>query len=671
MHVVFADTRWGVIQAQEFVGHGGGGAELVALSAEALETANALGLSCQPIGRVISGGRRIIGRQREAFQSWVHALTDLETALAAEIQGCRFEGPGILLSRAYPIALAINAVRYRAGLMIEAVKALRASEVTVIETYRDLQFDGDGYDFNPWTLAFKDWGSTRGIRNRAAFFQSPEVRPSLYLRGLAWARKQPFLRRWKRAIDEYRSGPLFVRRSADSSNMRILFSDSMDYDWSPIYRRLKSSGARLYLLECGADDRRVEDKTYLRKLQTGQEGILELSPSVTDSREVDQQKIGEVFNCWAEQTAWRSKLTFSEVDTFRALCPYIRSLAMTGPALLHRTDALVVSALDISTPQAVCFFVIAYPYQKRLAFECNRRGIPVMCYQHGGAYGTHEVPVQDLIDGSFADVFLVYGRNINPPTAPVIPRRAKYVPTGSARIEMIQQAALETQEARRHSPTQESKLRVLFAGDVSFGNTITAGTEIEDTGRHLLEVRSLSMLAQSDSLKVTYRPFPVGLTAQGTPDWLRRTRLLNIGVDATSKTTTLLKQTDLVLTLSTSGTLWNEVMASGIPLVAYVNPIYTGTRDQFIRDLASACIVCDSDEGLGATIEQIVAEGKCFLDRFADKAAKPFLREYVLGDGACADSVMRLLAETCKYGSAAMQPDNGAHEGATTDKDDS
>lgn len=656
MRVVFADTRWGVIKAREILGRDCANADLVTVSAEACEAASASGVRHRPISTLINAELRIVASQREAFSPWLGAMHELETLLAAEFSDCRFEGPGILMSRAYSTALAINAVRYRVGLMVEAVRVLAPSDVTIIETYINSAFDGDGYHFNPWTLAFHDWLERQRIKTELLFSQPEDAKPSLYTKATAWARKQPILRRWKRVIDNYRSSPVRRRQPADLRDLRIIFSDTIGYDWLPVHQDLERRGAQLYLMEPDPRVCQTVDATYEPRLLTGRNTALDLPISNSKSVSNIELEIGELFDQWVRKTAWRDKLTFADIDTFVALRQHIRSLTISGPGLLRRTDAVVAAALDTVAPHAVCFFAVAYPYHKRMALACNKRGIPVVCYQHGGAYGTHVVPVQDFIENSHADSFLVYGPKIIPPENPLLPKRARYVPVGSARIEAMR--ILAKTKTALHS-RQKSKLHVLFAGDVSFRNTINAGTEIEDTTRYFLETRVLSILSASDAVQVTYRPFPGDLTVQGTPEWLRRRHLPNVEIDASSKMAALLQRVDLVVTLSTSGTLWNEVLALAIPLVAYVNPSYTLLRERYTSDLARACTMCRTHAEVETVAEQIAIEGVSFLKRFADKTTDSFLRSYVLNEGVCSERAASFLIEACRHAAGQRSTDAG------------
>lgn len=577
----------------------------------------------------------------------MRALIEFEEFLSEELPECRFEGPGILISQISRVALAINAVRCRAGLMIAATQTLRATEIGIIETHLEPWFEGAGYEVNPWTIAFEDWAGSHGIRTNVvsimahgATERSPlPVAQSLYFKSLAWARKKPFLRRLKRAFGELRAGSP-PRLPGEWSNLRVLFSDTVGYDWVPVYRYLHQRGARLYLLESDLHDALA---TYSNGLDCNNTERMQALVQDKKNWGSEAAEIALAFNRWAGQTSWRSSLSFAGVDTFRALGPYVRALAARGPALLRKTDCIVASALDRATPQAVCFFTIVYPHHKRMAFECARRGIPVFCYQHGGTYGTHDAPNHDFLENAYADYFLVYGLGITPPGTPSIPGRATYVPTGSARLEALRHESVSTPVPRK----TEAKLHVVWAGDYSKRNGINSGTEIEDTARYRLETECLSILSRSTALRVSFRPFPGDMAAQATPAWLRRMKLPNITINTHSRMVDLMRRADILITISSSGTVWNEALLLGRPMIAYSNPIYTKMSEEFVEELNNACFLCRNDQDLKAAMEQFADEGAAFFARFAHKTSASYLQKYVLHHGDCAAKASRFLAETC------------------------
>jgi hypothetical protein len=636
MHLLFADSASGVRRASQILS-ADPDSELVALTTEALDHAHANGIPCRAVSEVASGGLAILGNQRDALRAWIGAMRDFEETLAAEMPRCAFEGPGILLSRGYLVSFAVNSVRCRAGLMMGAVSTLRPGAVTVLESVRDAGYRADGYELNPWTIAFQTWAELSGLKTGIVSMDSMPPPPSAKQRFVGWVRAHALLGGLKRALDAAREPRAATAGLPALDGARLLFSDYSAYDWSPVRHALEARGATTFVIERAAEARRSEDATYRAVLAGGERGPIALAEPQDDARaENERAAIGSAFDRWAARTRWRQELTFSGVDTFAALRVYIRSLATSGPSLLRRADALAASALDAATPQVVCFPVISYPYQKRLAHACRRRRIPVVCYQHGGAYGSHDVPVHDFSEAAEADHFLVYGAGIAPAADPLLPRRAQFHGIGSARPQVLRA------KHRRRAPRAARRLRVVFAGDVSLRNTVTAGTEIEDTARYALETRALSLLAASRQLDLVYRPFPADLPAQGTPDWLAR-HFRQIPTASRIRTPDLLERTDLLVTLSTSGTLWNEALALGVPLLAYVDPAYTPLSASYRESLAGAALVCASPAEFLEVIGRVAAEGGAYAG-LAPKDSARFLRDYVLTDDDCVASAVKLLA---------------------------
>jgi hypothetical protein len=617
-HLFLVDTRRGLLEAKKRADHDSR-AEIVVLSAEAMEAAERLGGRFR-VAADLGASRTRLTAQTEVFDEWAAALSDLEARLSAGVPGFQFDAPGVLSSRAYSIAFAINAVRFRAELMSEAVNAMQPQLVTVVETDIYPTFRNDGYRYNPWTVAFDLWCQSRRIQADLVSVDPAGPRESSQRRVSLWARAT--LRRAELALAGMRSAGAANDRTL--TGLRLLFSDAVDYDWYPVAKSLRRRGAKISVLRRQDDGSRVEDASYLEKADAATRGLGGL-PELT--------LVQQCYREWALEVAGSGRLVHSGIDSFQALSPYLYALVLSGPSLLARTDAVVHSVLDQWQPHAVFFSAIVCPHQKRLVIACNRRAIPTICYQHGGAYGTHDVPVHDFAEGRMADYFLSYGSGVLPPISRRGLRRAHYVAVGSARIE--QQMARK----RNVRPNRDRRLRVVFAGDVSFRNTLTAGTEIEDTFRYKLEREVLTELALGPRLQVVYRPFPADLSSQGTPAWLSRARLDNVSIDASSRTAALLRRSELLITLSTSGTLWNEALALGVPLVAYLDSRFTSVREEYFADLRNACIVCTSAEELRELASSVATEGREFLRRFVVKRPDVFLQRYVLADGLSSDKV--------------------------------
>jgi hypothetical protein len=117
-----------------------------------------------------------------------------------------------------------------------------------------------------------------------------------------------------------------------------------------------------------------------------------------------------------------------------------------------------------------------------------------------------------------------------------------------------------------------------------------------------------------------------------------------VRIDATTPTDILLRRADLLVTISTSGTLWNEALALRVPLVAYLDPTFTVVSAEYATDLAEACMLCKNGEELRSIVRHVAIEGKEFLRRFAEKRVETFLRRYVLANSNSVETVVEFLA---------------------------
>src|SRR5207302_6122591 len=209
--------------------------------------------------------------------------------------------------------------------------------------------------------------------------------------------------------------------------------------------------------------------------------------------------ISDLFDVWLRQRPAVPRLTALGFNLLPAIVPHLKAMATLGPALTRHSDMVAQRALDAIKPHAVCFFSIPWLATKRLAFQCRLRGIPTVCYQHGGVYGTQISPKNEQIEPAHADYFLVYGRGIQPRPMPAFSARAQYVPVGSARM-----AAITGKSQARSRP---KVIRALWIAEFSSRNTIGGPFQVEDTERYLIQKECLQLLGRADRLRVTYRPY--------------------------------------------------------------------------------------------------------------------------------------------------------------------
>jgi hypothetical protein len=634
--LIIADSSQGVEAARSLSDFRAGKSTLVALSAEAAEAADAGGIDHVPACHYVNELQPLSMGQDLTLRRWIDAISELDREVQ-KVDGGLVEALG---AHIYAIACVVNAIRLRGFLVRRVVEDIRPSSVTIIETSVDPCFEHQGSP-NPRNQAVIDYLDAVGIESRLLVESASKRNDSLRRAWTGWLISSTTkMARRMLAMRPLQLAAALGISSPRTSSLRVLFSDTLGYGWFPIQRRIHGSGGYVYLLQREPGDPSIA--TYRPELTTPQGRTIPLRCAGDTGGEEARASsaVSAQFDSWAAKTAKSRALVFDGIDTFGVLLPFLRNLVTTGRGLIDRNDAIVNAALDASRPDAVCFFSISWGYQKRLVYQCRQRGIPVICYQHGGAYGTHDVPTHGLQDQIFADYFMTYGKGITPPACDLLPTRAAYRPVGAAHLDYGTAAhprALD--RAKSGKP-----LKVLWVGDLAL-RFWTSGTEIEDTARFRLEKACLRRLSDGHNLAVTYRPFPGDVPAQATPQWLSREGITRIRTNVSGALHRLLLRFDLVITISTSGTVWSEVLARGIPLIAYVNPSYTKVYEEAKKLLRDACIVCESDAEMEAVVEQIVGMGPGFLTRFEGKVAAPFLTQYVVHEGDCVRRALGVVSQ--------------------------
>jgi rhodanese-related sulfurtransferase len=132
-------------------------------------------------------------------------------------------------------------------------------------------------------------------------------------------------------------------------------------------------------------------------------------------------------------------------------------------------------------------------------------------------------------------------------------------------------------------------VKVLWVAEFSSRNTYGADCQVEDTQRHVLEKACVTMLASAKNVRVTYRPYWEQMPWDGTTRWLERAKLRSVRIDPVQAMDVLIRRADVVITDTSSGTVWNEVLALGKPLILYCEK---GGRARLAHGLLSQQGVC-------------------------------------------------------------------------------
>src|SRR3990172_2018841 len=641
--LVFLENRAQVYRAKQSVPLDSS-IKLVAITAEALDALDECGLPQEGVSAYAD--TRQLACVEEQFSRESFSLAhEIESFIAARYEPARFEGPGFLSGQAYYILFSISTIVTRAFLMRETLQSFAPDRVTVFDDEIDPWFAGDGYRRNPWLDVIEELCQAHGfpfetLRGDA----SKRILGTHYTRSLWRA-----CRYASRKIAGFVRGRLQPRRPhlsslGDLGGWRLLLVEGSAYEWAPTLDALRlARGVECFSLTAGWLDERWWTQYYVPSagsLLGGPEYKFDVGLPQADAAEV--RHLSDLFNDWLRGRPASPAVTVLGMNLFPALVPHLRALTVLGPLLARHADAVAVHALDAVKPDAVCFSAMPLLPAKRLAYHCRRRGIPVVCFQHGGAYGTHIVPSHELAELGHADYFLTYGEGIQPPTASTVPIRARCVPVGSARIERMKLRNPLPQ--RPHNET----LNVLWVGELSSRNTFGGSLQVEDTTRYWLQRQCLQILGNALHVRVIYRPFPYMPDWQAIPYWLKRTKIRSIRTKETQPLDDLIRRSDVVITDTSSGTVWNEVLALNKPLILYCDPGQTRLMPHFAADLERACYWCKSKEALVAAVHQLVTGGNNFVAELRDIDATTFVRNYVLHDGQCVSRVLSFLNQVCR-----------------------
>jgi hypothetical protein len=646
--VVLLENRLDVAWARR-QGEPSGATRLVALTAEAVEALEAAGVAHDPVSEFANLHGLAAADEGINVRSLALA-TEIEEFIAAQDGSLRIDGPGFVSGQAYYLQYSVSAIARRALLVRDVIRALRPATVVAVDHAIDPWFAGDGYAQNPWLAVIGDIcreaGSRLEVIPRRALSGLRSLIAFRLARGrdeLARVRRRGrrFLRRrWRNVVAA--SSPLAT--TVESGELRLLMVEARGFDWAPVLEALRPRPeVACFHLTSGYLDGRVWTECYgsVVKRDGGPEIALGVGP--VESSSAVEDHLSRLFDRWLEERDRRLSFEVAGIDIGPGLIPHLRALVRLSPALARHADAVATRALDVTRPHAVAFTAVPTLAAKRLVHHSQARGIPVVCYQHGFGYGVQLQPKDDQTEPMFADYFLTYGPGIRPPSEPLFPLRAAYVPVGSSRIERMLAA-----DAAPRSP---SRLRVLWLAESSNRNTHVASLT-EDTRRHLLQQRCLGILAGHARLEVIYRPYEYCIDVEGTAPWLRRVRPRGIRIDVIRPLDEILRESDLVIVTTSSPTTWAEVIALKRPLILFCDPKQTFVTDEFAADLARICRWCRTPEELVAAVVRLAAEPDAVIKELHGVDRDTFIEHYVLGAHGtrCVDRTISFLANVCRDG---------------------
>lgn len=627
-------ARW--IHEQSWVGPG---RTALAMNAEALDQLRGLGVPNRSITEFVDF-RSFQKTERDDTLAVVRLLESIEAFVAREVPEARFDGPGFLTAQAYVLQFAILAVVTRCRCVLAIAEQLKPDRLLFFN--EPTRFEGFfiGLGHAPWADFAGRVGPSMGFETG---WVAHEPRP-----GQSLPDEEACL-----AHLAHRNAP--VRQDIPKGQWaaactRLLMVSVGRYDFKMVRENLAELGGHAFAeLESAEGAPSPYLQGFLNEahlMPDARSIVLDASGPAALSSEEERDRLGAAFDRWRASQG-NALGNLMGLDVLPAISPLLRLLTRLGPALIRYADAVAVQTLERVRPHAACMTHTAYLPHQRLAHICRGQGVPVICYQHGGAYGTIHHQKIHLIESLHADTLITFGKGSKLQDDDAFPRRAEYVPLGCSRIQSLMRAS---------SPVPgNGRTRVLWVGEYSGQNLIAASSQMEDIERYELETSSLSLLGQCEDLEVLFRPYPGQQDFVGVCAWLDRTRLSSVRVDFSRPLPELLDWADVVVSSTSADTIWMESIALKKPLVLCCDPRQTPLAPHYMQDMKQCMLWCPDSATMLEAMRGLAARGKDFLAEIPVNHDR-YLREYVLGDaGDVAERVARFIRERARISEAATQ----------------
>lgn len=636
-HIIFVED-WQQAQWVKDSSYPVNKSKVIALSAEAQEALEEFGITCTAIGDIAD--TYPLPRVEEKYiQDLIRILREIEDYWIKNNNSGPDTGPGILTGNYYVLQYTISGIAKRILLIKTAIGHYAPQKITVFNGQLDDWFSGYGYRKNPWVDVVDIISGNNNNNIVVEHVQLPLKSRSYSGRQITdtihslWKRGRN--RFFKQLNGTMPPGTL----SSDYDGMRLLFVESAGYDWEPVVNLLKTRrNVELFRI----DTPLVLEKFHwsrcfspnLKDLVSG--SIKKIDVPATEASQDPGIDLIREFDSWLATRREAPEISVFGVNVFPLLIPQIRSIIEQGEKIASSTDAFSKALLNDIKPHALCFFNITYLSEKRLAYQCNKAGIPVVCYQHGFGYNIGIQPKDEGNDQATADYFLSYGSGSKPRSNSMFPVKARFVPVGSARIEsMIRQKKCGCVPAPRI-------VKITWIAETTTSNTLVS-TLTEDTKRYRIQKKCLKSLSACNKCHVVYRPLKKQVDHDGTSSWIRRENISGVTIDSITPLEELICNSTIIISDISSPTTWAEVLGFNKPLVLYCDPVQTPIAESVIPDLENACIWCKTEQELYETIRLITEKNETFHEIIQTKDIDPFISKYILHKHSSALQVCRFL----------------------------
>lgn len=611
--------------------------KLIALTAEALQALEEFDLNHEAVSEY-ADTILVASSSRKLQKNLLILLEEIEAYVLDNYIGSSMSDKGFLTSHMYWLSHAVTILAARAHLMHEIMKSCGPCLVTMFNYSED-----DVYMLHtsqPWypTLPFTS------ILNQLALLYSFQLdvksfRPSMFHSFISdsieaipfWLQKAVYLMKVFVTNNSTRltAGLLTNIERQVSSRSNLCVVGGINHEWNTVLSSLDQ--VDVDILSWKENTSLVGDEFcgWSTIFDTKLSSLGGFSPVKTDIGKyapnmLEVEALSNIYDKWVAHRKSHADFKIDGIDLADDLIEVINPIVTYGFSLCRYIDDVIEQALDLCSPDLVCFQGVIHMADKRVAHACHMRDIPTIGIQHGGSVGTHINNRIDMNDWGWCQYYMTYGTGIKSVVDPVVPQLAQLISVGSPCL----RDAIDV-SVIGNSCDHANQMSVLWISDKAFGNTIGHESRGEDTSRYKLQKQCLTILAKHTDINVVFRPFKSTEDSLGTVRWLKGAGLESICVDSNSALNQLLIQSDLVVTDNTASTVWNEVIAHNKPLVLYCDPNQTPLDTEFMSVLEETCCWCKNEADLIKTINRLVSDSGNYISDLRNKDTSVFLEKYV------------------------------------------
>jgi hypothetical protein len=244
-----------------------------------------------------------------------------------------------------------------------------------------------------------------------------------------------------------------------------------------------------------------------------------------------------------------------------------------------------------------------------VARAAREASVPVIVYQHGGAYGYSHSYAHEITALKWADYFLAYGDAVaayfNEKRADAGSQvYARSIPVGSARLDAIGRAVV----SRRESRSMPRPPRVVYVCHRRTGRNRRIPYCDYDSNRYWQwQKQIVEVFRRHPEVEFIVRPFPSNQWFNPIVDYLRALDLHNCRVETRRAFSSLVGETDLFL-LDFDGTSMLEALITDKPIIVFAEQESTWFRPPALDLLEKRVVYARSLEDYLRHIEEALSK---------------------------------------------------------------